>query len=757
MKPKENQETNITSKITHYNNINSNTKNSFKSMTNIKRPNSQWGNFKNLRIISEEKEQKKRLGFPKIYTSDSFPNTADLYLNKNNYTFRQKNKPKNPFFEKELLFDKILKLQNELNSLNMKYSKQKIVNGKQAIELQKQNKILNLININNLLDKSKNKKKKINFKTPNRYISFEENLENKKFMKENEFDTNSANIVNEINDINGSNDDDRNINTNIKLDKGKYKISNNITEKKLKFLYTNLYKEFLQIEKNMNLLERENEQLRVDIDKIKISNEILISNLKQQCQYLEKENDTKNNEIQELKKNMKCSKYNEVLKERDIYEKEMKKMKKIVRDSFKQIDYNKKLEEDIKKLNELIKKKNFKIKALEIQLTTLSNNADETVQKLEEKIIYKDKIIKSQERKIKFKICNNSVDERNSYKSEPIKIIENNKIKKFEEILEKNMDLYQLYIEMKKKGINSVKFYINNVLKNLEDIKSISDNKIIFIESLLKLFNISDKEPKLLIINLANKEFIDNKILSEIKSNQISTLKSLFNEGNKKHLKNYEDLKKILTSKEEIMQKMKNLLEKYDKDKQGFISFNNMNEIIKEMKLENIQEEILLFTKTEIFDKMNYYKLLLMTDSYKGYLNLENNIQELNKKLEYLVNIIKNENGNINDFMSNLKETINIKKNGEKGEEISVDIEVLDINQFVEFLSNQNIEIGQMDKDIMKQIFQVDELLNENDNIKYQNYIDYKKIINKLDEFSHNENVENDDQNKNQEEINNVK
>jgi len=160
MKPKENQETNITSKITHYNNINSNTKNSFKSMTNIKRPNSQWGNFKNLRIISEEKEQKKRLGFPKIYTSDSFPNTADLYLNKNNYTFRQKNKPKNPFFEKELLFDKILKLQNELNSLNMKYSKQKIVNGKQAIELQKQNKILNLININNLLDKSKNKKKK---------------------------------------------------------------------------------------------------------------------------------------------------------------------------------------------------------------------------------------------------------------------------------------------------------------------------------------------------------------------------------------------------------------------------------------------------------------------------------------------------------------------------------------------------------------------------------------------------------------------
>ena len=307
MKPKENQETNITSKITHYNNINSNTKNSFKSMTNIKRPNSQWGNFKNLRIISEEKEQKKRLGFPKIYTSDSFPNTADLYLNKNNYTFRQKNKPKNPFFEKELLFDKILKLQNELNSLNMKYSKQKIVNGKQAIELQKQNKILNLININNLLDKSKNKKKKINFKTPNRYISFEENLENKKFMKENEFDTNSANIVNEINDINGSNDDDRNINKNIKLDKGKYKISNNITEKKLKFLYTNLYKEFLQIEKNMNLLERENEQLRVDIDKIKISNEILISNLKQQCQYLEKENDTKNNEIQELKKNMKCS------------------------------------------------------------------------------------------------------------------------------------------------------------------------------------------------------------------------------------------------------------------------------------------------------------------------------------------------------------------------------------------------------------------------------------------------------------------
>ena len=40
-------------------------------------------------------------------------------------------------------------------------------------------------------------------------------------------------------------------------------------------------------------MENENAKLREEIDNIKISNETLLSNLKMQCVYLEKENETK--------------------------------------------------------------------------------------------------------------------------------------------------------------------------------------------------------------------------------------------------------------------------------------------------------------------------------------------------------------------------------------------------------------------------------------------------------------------------------
>ena len=45
----------------------------------------------------------------------------------------------------------------------------------------------------------------------------------------------------------------------------------------------------------------------------------------------------------------------------------------------------------------------FKIKALELELTTLANNSDETTKRLQNEINAKDKIIKKQDRDIKKK------------------------------------------------------------------------------------------------------------------------------------------------------------------------------------------------------------------------------------------------------------------------------------------------------------------------------------------------------------------
>ena len=325
---------------------------------------------------------------------------------------------------------------------------------------------------------------------------------------------------------------------------------------------------------------------------------------------------------------MKYSTFNELIKEKEIYEKEMKKMKIKMGGFLKKINNFKIMEEKINLLNDIIKKKDFKIKMLEMELKTLSNDLEKTVKNFKDKIISKDKIIKRQEREIKFKKCddNNTNDSyfenKNKKKELKIKILPKNKTR--EEIIEKNPEYFRLYIEMKQKGINSEKILINNVLKNLEEMGTLSDNKIIFIESLINLFNIEEIDDKSFIMDIADKEFVNNKSLIDIKNNFISIFEILFNKNNKV-LKNHNEIKKILTSNEDIINKMKNLFEKYDKNKRGFITFNEMLEIVKETKLENIKEELLLISKSEIFNRMNYYKLILLIQGYNEPINNEEN------------------------------------------------------------------------------------------------------------------------------------
>ena len=55
-----------------------------------KSSNSQWIKNRTTKRSKEGKSSKRK--FPRIFTSESFYNTANLYFNKNNCIFRKKNK-----------------------------------------------------------------------------------------------------------------------------------------------------------------------------------------------------------------------------------------------------------------------------------------------------------------------------------------------------------------------------------------------------------------------------------------------------------------------------------------------------------------------------------------------------------------------------------------------------------------------------------------------------------------------------------------
>ena len=103
-----------------------------------------------------QNSEKSAFDFPNLgytfHTSKYFSNK--LYLNKKSFIWG-KNKIKKPqkYYEKEELFDRVIKLQNTVNKLNNKNNKQQIEINKQKKELKKQNKILNEVNFKFFFDK----------------------------------------------------------------------------------------------------------------------------------------------------------------------------------------------------------------------------------------------------------------------------------------------------------------------------------------------------------------------------------------------------------------------------------------------------------------------------------------------------------------------------------------------------------------------------------------------------------------------------
>ena len=578
----------------------------------------------------KNKFSQEQTGFPRVYTSGCPHNTANLYLNKKNFSFKKKPSNKsNKYFDKEKLYQKMVKLQISLNNINMKYHKQKMENDKQAKEIERQNKFLNSINSQNMrnwdLLESQNLLRNEN--NEDDIQSKNDNLMNK-LIRESE----------SYSDLDFTLLDDKRFNLK--------SVSNNnktFSENSLKKLYEELYQECKYRDKLLIKMEKDKEKFTHENGILKVANETLISNLKLHMKKLENENAQKDAKITELKKNLKCSRYTELLKENEILNTEMEKLKNKLKNALTLISEYKKQEEEIKKLYEVIKKKDFKIKALELELTTLANNLDETTKKLQNEINTKDKLLKRQERDIKksaFELyaSKQGFNYTDTYSSDGG--AKNKKAKKkdmdLNSIYKKYPELYLLFIEMKHKDITNSKNFGNEVLKNIKDTMNLEEAKIKYISLLLGYFSISDDDEnsKQIIVNLANKEFISNRSIFEIKKKQLNILDSLFN----KEINNKNEEMKIHIEKNSLEELIKQTFIETDKNKLGFINFDQMKNVINEIHLNDFTDEIMLLTKSEIFDRFDYYNFLML------FSNESNN----NKTDEGEQAQINNENENLN-------------------------------------------------------------------------------------------------------------
>ena len=747
---------------------------------------------------------------------------------------KNKLKKTNKYYEKEELFDRVIKLQNALNLLNSKNNKQQIEINKQKNEIKKQNKILNEVNVKFFFDKMLKNDEEISLSGPPREIINNENNNIIPLSKRRSYSTEELNERN-------------------------YKqISNKLIEN---MNYNNLKESYKKILKQNEAKEQEIILLRQKIDSIKFSNETLISNMKLQYKQLQNEYSTKIQEYDKLKKSSKCTKYNEIMKEKEIYEKEMRKIKNKFYKVLKLLEKYKNCYEENKILIEELNKKKTKINKLEKEIILFSKNSENLIENLRKEINKKNKKIQKLENEIKKFVCmynniqkednkkiniynktdykkifqnqnnnnyntnanynlkedyniennedininsnnninqneninsdndinnkqiyvshclnfsNNNKDATNmSYSSQPnranlfsaslkninlrkerINNIENNNIIKKSRIIEIiNLypELFQLFIEMKKKNINDNKTFINEVLQKLKEENSNAENKNIYYKSIIKLFNIEDNNSKKIIKDLSDKEFQENKTLQEIKIHHIKLFNELFNykrENNNKEILN-KKIKEL--NNDEIIK----FINKYDNCESGYIFFYQMIQIIKEIKLEDYIEELLLITKEpDVFDLMNYNNIFNIIKDRDLHLKEnksdngndkenENDIDEKNEEKESTNEEKRNIKGGIEKIFKNFAHIILIEgstpsvyinslKEFVKIGNDNNQTEVINPEKFFDFLVKKNISLSEEEKNEMIKEYGIkigDKYL----------YIDYDKIVEKVFEYMKND------------------
>jgi hypothetical protein len=658
--------------------------------------------------------------------------THNLYYNKHSFIWG-KSKMKNinldnKYYAQEELVDRVLKLKKALNKLNNQNTEQKIILNKQKKELKKQNKILNEVQKKYFFEKFYHDENmsQDNYDSGIGYMDQENKLKiSKSFPKNGSFDeirnrpnnNISNNII--INNFNNNNINKKNRESQDNID---FISSTGIKEMYKKMVLQN---------------ERKDQEIVILKDKLdhnKLSNDANISNIKIQFKKLKDELEKKNEEIIKLKKNSKCTKFNEIMKEKEVYENEMINIKSKFNKAIEAQEKNRIYLKKIKYLIEEMNIKDSKIEHLENKLKLITKNLEDNIQYLKNEINKKEKRIiklenenkklnikvlsfenppfwkrKKNIKEIKLEIYNNNFSiiskfnkKEEKRKSEEYNDFENinneDKIKNKENYVNHNLnfsektnvensdkllnkkdsekdiikdeskninvekeddkknkdnniendeqnkenienksinqenwnefpELFLIYIELKKKNINTDSF-INELFTQLNPENSLNDNKKIYFDYLVKFFNISDDEGNKTIENLINKEFSENKLLENIKNHHIEVFKRFAEDENNKN-ENEKDFMKQLKKIDE--NKLKNIIKKYDDIQIGIVYFNQMISIIKEINMEKYLEKILLLTKDNVFNLINYQNLLDIISKKQENNKIENESETQNK------------------------------------------------------------------------------------------------------------------------------
>ena len=318
----------------------------------------------------------------KTYFNSKY-STQNLYQNKHSFIWGRNKSKKNSknikYYEKEELVDKLMKLKKAFNKLNSQNTEQKIRIYKQKKELKKQNQILNEVNIKYFFEKFFQKKDEDsldNIDSGMKSISNDNKIQISK-----SFPKNKSKSIEEIKII-------KNINKNIPNNKS-FESPDNLGHLS-SFNIRELYKKMvLQNERK----DQELVILKERMEHIRISNEALLSNMKLKYKQLMDDYDKKKEEIAKLKINIKCTKYNEIMKEKEIYENEMISMKSKFNKAMEAQEKYKILLRQKKMLLDEMNIKDIKINYLENKLKLNTKNYGISIENLKNELNKKERII----------------------------------------------------------------------------------------------------------------------------------------------------------------------------------------------------------------------------------------------------------------------------------------------------------------------------------------------------------------------------
>ena len=412
--------------------------------------------------------------------------------------------------------------------------------------------------------------------------------------------------------------------------------------------------------------------LREQLEHNKFSNEAYLSNIKMQYKQLKDELNKKNEELNKLKKNSKCTKYNEIMKEKEIYENEMINIKAKYNKAMEAHENYKICLKRMKYLIEEINIKDTKIEYLENKLKLFIKASEDNIENLRNEINKKNKkIIKLENDKKKLNIKVNTSSE--------------NKYSLFGE----KRDIKE-YFRVSKNYNFMIKANTN---KKEQEIKSDKDNN--------EIDKLNDEKKKDNYIN-HNMNFSSNTY-----ENNIDTLLNQKDNEKNINIEENKETKNINLEKEQVE--------------------NNENQNIDNNEEKKENEEL---EKKQIKDEnfnnimnLNIELLLMYLELTKKNINIETFINEVFSKLNQENAIIDNKKIYTNYLIEYLKIL------DDEGKKIIEDLsnKEFEDNKTLENIKNKHIEIfnafNKEEKDEKSKEDEFKKKLEEIDENKFQNIV----------------------------------